>query len=225
MEANSSKLAVTAILLVTIALAFSSTMASKADAYCVENCSSKTHSGGSKSGQPVCAVTSCRSSTKSSVTIPVVLVVAPKTAVTTITTTFSGTVTITLSTGTKTITFQVAATYCWPFDIEGFGEVGVEQINAVSTLYSTVYTTTISTATSVTSTNTFTTLTANTITTSTSTTVNNNTSAGNGAPAGLTNCNIPGFPLEGTMIGIAIGLIFIMISRSKSRRSNPRVRL
>ena len=35
----------------------------------------------------------------------------------------------------------------------------------------------------------------------------------------VTTCAIPGFPLEATIIGTVVGLLFIIISRSKSRRN------
>jgi predicted small secreted protein len=34
-----------------------------------------------------------------------------------------------------------------------------------------------------------------------------------------TTCVIPGFPLEGTIVGAAVGLLFVIMSRRKSRRA------
>jgi hypothetical protein len=34
----------------------------------------------------------------------------------------------------------------------------------------------------------------------------------------VTTCVIPGFPLEGTIVGAAVGLLFVIISRRKARR-------
>ena len=191
MKANSSKLAVTAILLVTIVLAFSSAITANVDAGgCGYFCKTgKTgHTGKTVPPPPITRTPAPPSSY--TVIMPAVLVVRPKTVTTTTVIYFPLTFTITLQTATVTLVLTYSYTpSCSPFDIGGIG--GIEESSATTTLYSTLYTTTVNTATSVTST--FTTLTANTITTTTTTTVQKNstaTGAGNGAGTAACSCPI-----------------------------------